>query len=37
WIHAGVRIELVDPADPTPYWIVTSRRPDELAAALRGR
>ena len=35
WIHRGVRIELVDPADPTPYWIVSSRRPDDLAAALR--
>jgi hypothetical protein len=37
WIHSAVRVELVDPADPTPYWIVTSRRPEELAAALRTR
>ncbi|MDM7831376.1 DUF3093 domain-containing protein [Cellulomonas edaphi] len=34
WIHSGVRVELVDPADPTPYWIVSSRRPEQLAAAL---
>jgi len=36
WIHRAVRVELVDPADPTPYWIVSTRRPDALAAALRG-
>jgi len=23
-----------DPADPTPYWLVGSRRPDALATAL---
>ncbi len=34
WIRSAVRVELVDPADPTPYWIVSSRRPHELAAAL---
>ena len=35
WIPGGVRIELNDPADPTPYWFVSSRRPQALAAALR--
>lgn len=30
----AVRVSIVDPADPTPYWLVSSRRPDELAAAL---
>lgn len=35
WVKGGVRIDLADPADPTPYWFVSSRRPDELAAALR--
>ena len=35
WIPGGVRIELDDPADPTPYWYVSSRRPGQLAAALR--
>jgi hypothetical protein len=34
WIGGGVRIDLDDPADPTPYWFVSSRRPAELAAAL---
>ncbi|MEN0129781.1 MAG: DUF3093 domain-containing protein [Brevundimonas sp.] len=37
WIHSGLRIELADPSDPTPYWIVTTRRPAQLAAALRAR
>ena len=34
WIPGVVRIELVDPADPTPYWLVSTKRPKELAAAL---
>lgn len=34
WISGVVRIELTDPQDPTPYWLVSTRRPDELAAAL---
>ena len=35
WIRGGVRIDIDDPADPTPYWYVSSRRPRQLAAALR--
>jgi len=35
WLRVGVQIEVVDPADPTPYWVVATRRPTELAAALR--
>ncbi|HWM34974.1 MAG TPA: DUF3093 domain-containing protein [Pseudolysinimonas sp.] len=35
WIPGVVRIEITDPEDPTPYWLVSSRRPDELAAALQ--
>lgn len=34
WVPAGVRAEVVDPADRTPYWFVASRRPAELAAAV---
>jgi hypothetical protein len=34
WIPGGVRVDLADPDDPTPYWFVSSRRPDELAAAI---
>lgn len=34
WIKQGVRVHLVDPQDPTPYWVVSSRRPNDLVAAL---
>lgn len=34
WVHTAVQIEVVDPADATPYWVVGTRRPTELAAAL---
>lgn len=30
----AVKVSLNDPADPTPYWLVSTRRPDALAAAL---
>ncbi|HET6211447.1 MAG TPA: DUF3093 domain-containing protein [Micromonosporaceae bacterium] len=35
WLPGVVQVILDDPADPTPYWVVSSRRPDRLAAALR--
>lgn len=35
YIPTAVEITLADPADPVPYWLVASRRPTELAAALR--
>lgn len=35
WIPGVVRVELDDAHDPTPYWLVSSRRPARLAAALR--
>ena len=34
YIKTGVRISIDDPQDPTPYWLLSSRRPDALAAAL---
>ena len=36
WIPQGVRVEVADPQDPTPYWLVSSRQPNRLAAALEG-
>lgn len=30
----AVKVSLRDPADPTPYWLVSTRRPDALAATL---
>ncbi|MDQ6875443.1 MAG: DUF3093 domain-containing protein [Actinomycetota bacterium] len=35
WIGTAVKVTLADPADPTPYWIVSSRRAAQLAAAVR--
>jgi len=35
WVDPVVRIELGDPEDPAPYWLVSSRNPQELVAALR--
>lgn len=34
YIEGGIRVEVADPSDPTPYWLVSSRRPQALAAAL---
>jgi hypothetical protein len=34
WLKRGVRVGLNDPDDPTPYWVISSRRPEELAAVL---
>jgi hypothetical protein len=34
WVNPVVRIEITDDADPTPYWLVSTNRPDELVAAL---
>jgi len=35
WISGAVQVHLADPADPTPYWLVSSRRPADLAEAVR--
>lgn len=34
WLRSGVLFPVVDESDPTPYWLVASRRPTDLAAAL---
>lgn len=34
WVRTGVRVPVQDPADPTPYWLVATRNPDQLARAL---
>ncbi len=36
WIGTAVRVEVRDPRDPTPYWIVSTRRPHDLVTALGG-
>jgi hypothetical protein len=35
WIGPAVQVLLDDPADPTPFWVVSTRRPVELATLLR--
>ncbi|KGM14281.1 DUF3093 domain-containing protein [Cellulomonas bogoriensis] len=35
WIKGAVVVEVLDPQDPTPSWLVSSRRPQALASALR--
>jgi hypothetical protein len=34
YLKRSVRVAVVDPDDPTPYWLVSTRRPDELADAI---
>lgn len=36
YLKRSVRIAITDPADPTPYWLVSSRHPGALAGALSG-
>jgi hypothetical protein len=36
YLKCAVRVPVVDPADPTPYWLVGTRHPEALAAALNG-
>nr|WP_228045937.1 DUF3093 domain-containing protein [Saccharopolyspora sp. HNM0983] len=35
WISTGVRVWLDDENDPTPYWVISTRRPEQLAEILR--
>ncbi|MBX0298511.1 DUF3093 domain-containing protein [Cryobacterium sp. 1639] len=36
WIAPVVRVPLTDPTDPAPYWLISSRRPQKMAAAING-
>lgn len=36
YLKRSVRVLVTDPRDPAPYWLVSTRRPDELVAALAG-
>ncbi len=35
YLSGSVMVQVTDPDDPVPYWLVSSRRPGRLAAALR--
>ena len=34
YLKRAVKVEITDPADPAPYWLVSTRHPDELVTAL---
>jgi len=35
WVPCGVAVEIADQDDPAPYWLLSSRRPQRLAQAVR--
>ena len=35
WLPLAVRVDVADPDDDTPYWLVGTRSPEDLAEALR--
>jgi DUF3093 family protein len=35
YCSGAVRVEVDDPADPTPYWLVSSRHPEAVVSAIR--
>ncbi|RFA12754.1 hypothetical protein B7R21_10525 [Subtercola boreus] len=34
WIQPVVKVSILDPEDPVPYWLISTRNPKELVAAL---
>lgn len=34
YLARAVRVSIVDASDPAPYWLLATRNPDELAAAI---
>lgn len=34
YLPGAVRVEVTDPDDPAPYWLIATRHPERLAAAL---
>ena len=35
YLKRGVRVDITDPADPAPYWLVSCRRPERVVSAVR--
>lgn len=35
WTRSGLRVEVLDPEDPITAWVASTRRPEDLALALR--
>lgn len=36
WVDPVVTVQLTDPQDPTPYWVVSTRQPERLKGVLDG-
>ena len=36
YLKRAVKVPVTDPADPTPYWLVSTRHPERLVEALQG-
>ena len=36
WISQGIKVAVADERDPTPYWLISTRKAKELIAALKG-
>jgi Protein of unknown function (DUF3093) len=36
WVGPTVRVEVTDPADPTPYWVFSTRHPERVKSLLIG-
>lgn len=34
YLDRAVRVGIEDPLDPAPYWLISTRRPEQLAAAI---
>jgi len=34
WISQGIRVTVIDERDPTPYWLISTKRAKELKAAI---
>lgn len=35
WVKTGIKIDINDPRDPTPFWIASSKRAAEIARLLK--
>jgi hypothetical protein len=36
YLKRAVKVDITDPADPAPYWLVSTRHPERLVEALSG-
>lgn len=34
WIKRGLKVEIEDPRDPTPFWLISSKNPERLLERL---